>query len=56
MREKSLFAKKTREDVYNQKRLHASLDCISPNEFELNPQGGGYQDMDSHRKIGSGEI
>ena len=28
------------EDVYNQKRLHASLDYLPPNEFEATMQGG----------------
>ncbi len=28
------------EDVYNQKRLHASLDYMPPNEFEATLQGG----------------
>jgi transposase InsO family protein len=43
------------EDVYNQKRLHASLDYMPPNEFEAIMQGG-YQDMDSPGKIDSGAI
>jgi len=41
------------EDVYNQKRLHASLDYMPPNEFEAH-LSGGYQSMDSPGKIDSG--
>jgi transposase InsO family protein len=41
------------EDVYNQKRLHASLGYIPPNEFETALKGG-YQDMGCPGKIDPG--